>query len=282
MYTLTVQNKYGAKLELTNSSNYQISNIDGLAPPDAILNWSQNVNSDGSIFNSSYLSNRQIILTLAINAPTEENRINLYNYFKNKYPLRLYYENDSRKVYIDGFCKNMDIRFFGIKQIAQITIICGNPYFLSTKKNISELSNVASFFEFPFEIVNPIPFSEVTSGELLVVNNGDAETGMKLTLQARNGSVVNPVVYLANRNEYLGFNLTLDAGDSIIINTNAKEKSAVAYPHEAAEQNVLRYLKNGSSWLQLDSGYNYFLISADTGSQYFYMIAEFEDKFEGV
>ena len=283
MYTLSVQNKYGEQLELTNNESYVISEIDGLDPPEAVINSTRNVNADGSIFNNSYLTNRQIIITLAINQPAETNRINLYKYIKNKYPIRIYYENDTRKVYIDGYVKNFEINFFGIKQIAQITIICVNPYFLADSENETELSEVEALFEFPFETPEPIPFSEVGEDvQFVVMNNGDVETGAVFEIHVQGGSVTNPMIYNVETNEFIGFNMTLNAGDSLVINTKTKEKSAMYYPVNAAGQSALGHMMFNSTWLQLVSGANYFGISANSNTDRITVTVTSTDKFEGV
>lgn len=152
MYTLIAQNKYGQQMELTHNEAYVIESIEGIDPPEAVINTTRNANSDGSVFNSSYVDNRQIIITLAINGPAEANRIQLYKYFKNKYPVRLYYKNNTRNVYIDGYCKNVQIEFFNKKQIAQITIICPEPFFNGSEKEVVDFSSVNGLFEFPFSV----------------------------------------------------------------------------------------------------------------------------------
>ena len=152
MYTLIVENAYNEQLELTHNDAYVITSIDGLDPPDATINTTKNANSDGSVFNSSYLNDRQIIITMAINSPAEVNRIALYQYFKTKMPLTLHYQNASRNVYINGYVQQMNIGFFDKKQIAQIIIVCPNPYFMDMATQSDVLSDVIDAFEFPFEI----------------------------------------------------------------------------------------------------------------------------------
>ena len=81
MYDFKVQNKYGDILELTHNPAYVITSIDGINPPDAVINTTRNANADGSVFNSSYIDNRVITVTMAVNSPAEENRIRLYKFF---------------------------------------------------------------------------------------------------------------------------------------------------------------------------------------------------------
>lgn len=168
MYTLIAQNKYGQQMELTHNDAYVIESIEGLDPPEAVINTTRNANADGSVFNSSYVDNRQIVMTLAINAPAETNRIQLYKYFKNKYPITLFYKNSTRNVFINGYCKNVQIEFFNKKQIAQITIICPEPFFNGTENEVIDFTSVTAEFEFPFSVEE--------SGNLLEVTAEDTTT----------------------------------------------------------------------------------------------------------
>ena len=152
MYTLIAQNKYGQQMELTHNEAYVIESIEGIDPPEAVINTTKNANADGSVYNSSYVNNRQIIITLAINGPAETNRIQLYKYFKSKYPVRLYYKNATRNVYIDGYVKKVQIEFFNKKQIAQITVFCPEPFFKASSDVITDFSSINPLFEFPFSV----------------------------------------------------------------------------------------------------------------------------------
>lgn len=109
MYTLIAENKYGEQLEITNNPRYVITDIDGLYPPEGVINTTQVANMDGSVFNSSHINDRVITITMAINGPAEANRLLLYRYFKTKYPVRFYYKNGVRDVYIDGMCRNFQL-----------------------------------------------------------------------------------------------------------------------------------------------------------------------------
>ena len=54
MFSLKVENAKGAILELTNDeTNFQVTNVEGLNPPNAPINTSDFANGDGSAFNSS-------------------------------------------------------------------------------------------------------------------------------------------------------------------------------------------------------------------------------------
>jgi hypothetical protein len=280
VYTLIAKNKYGQELELTHNEAYVIESIEGLDPPDAVINTTRNANAAGSIFNSSYVDNRQITITLAINGPAEVNRINLYKYFKGKYPVTLYYKNDTRDVYITGYVQNIQIEFFNKKQIAQIIILCPEPFFSGSDSNITDFANVESLFEFPFSIETPVAFSQILPLQKKnIINRGDVETGAIFRLKAT-GSATNPMVFNDERLEFIGFNLTMSAGDELVINTNKKHKSA-KLTHNGVTSSVINKISMNSTWIQLLPGDNIIGIYDDT-LQNLTCIVEFEDKYEGV
>ena len=268
-------------MELTHNDAYVIESIEGLDPPDAVINTTRNANADGSVYNSAYVDNRQIIITLAINGPAEDNRIQLYKYFKNKYPVRLFYKNSTRNVYIDGYCKNIQIEFFNKKQIAQITIICPEPFFNGSQNEIIDFSNVQALFEFPFTITNPIPFSEILlDQEKDILNSGDVETGAEFYLIAR-GPLTNPTIYNVDTNEFFKITLSMVKGDEIYINTKKKQKT-VQFTHNAVTTNIIGQLASGSTWFTLNPGDNLFMITAQTNPENLDAYCLITDLFEGV
>ena len=281
MFTLIAQNKYGQQLELTHNDAYVISSIEGIDPPEGVINTTRNANADGSVYNSSYVNNRTIIITLAINEFAEDNRLNLYRYFKPKYPVRLFYKNSSRNVYIDGFVKKFTIEFFAMKQIAQITIFCPDPFFKGVDDTITDFSTVVAGFEFPFSISEPIPFGEIElEQEKDVINNGDVETGAVFVLRAR-GAVTNPTIYNTETNEYFTLLLIMQEGDEIQINTNKKKKSVYKISN-GVKTNIIGLLKNGSTWFQLNPADNLFTTTATANPENLDSYCIVTDQFEGV
>ena len=282
MFTLKAENKYGQQIELTHNDAYVIENIIGLDPPDSVINTTRNASADGSVFNSSYVDNRTITITLAINAPAEENRINLYTYFKSKMPVRLFYTNDARNVYIDGYVRSMSVGFFEKKQVAQIVILCPKPFFNAVKDDVFNFTLIDPLFEFPFSIAEEgIEFSVLNAGdEQIVYNGGDVETGFTITLAAT-GTVVNPSIYNTNTNEYFTLDITMSEGDEITINTRKKEKS-VTLISDGVKSNIIGNLKEGSIWLQLAPTNNYIIVTAESYPENLLAYCIVTDQFEGV
>ena len=265
MYSLTVENAKGEQLNLTNNPDYTITNIDGLYPPDAIINMMQRAGHDGSMFNSAFVQDRQIILNLAINKGACVNRNALYKYFQTARPVRLIYNNDLRGVYIDGYVQNAPIEFFGQKQTVQITIICPDPFWHSTVPIEGTTDGMESLFEFPFSIPEGgIPFSEYYGGNAAHIwNPGTVESGIIMDIRAT-GSATNPRVYHQNTDKFFKVNTTLQSGDVLTIDTRTDHKK-IQRLRSGVTSNLIDSRDIGSTWLIMEPGENVYILSAESG-----------------
>ena len=282
MFTVIVENKYGEQLELTHNPAYDVAAIDGIDPPEATINTTRNANYDGAVYNSSFMNVRTITITLAINKPAEINRINLYRYFKSKGPVRMYYRNRSRDVYIDGYVKSFQIGFFDKKQTAQIVVDCPRPHFNGSIPDIQEFASISAGFEFPFDIgATGIPFSEIVlAEEKSIYNHGDLETGVLINIHAL-GAVNTPKIYNVETMEHIILNVELDAGDDIYINTIQGEKS-ITVIKDGVKSNGIGYLDTSSTWLQMLPGDNVMTVDATTNPENMLITFTMTDQFEGV
>ena len=282
MYELIAQNKYGEQLKMTNNPRYVITDVDGLYPPEGTINTTQVANTDGSVFNSSRINDRVITITMAINAPAEANRILLYRYFKTKYPVRLYYKNGTRDVYIDGYVSKFSVEYFEKKQTAQIEITCPMALFRATKESSTEFSNIENMFTFPFAIEEAgVPFSYIALGEQkTIINGGDVETGVVIRLNAL-GTVKNPKIYNVDTIDRMILNVTMQAGDEITINTRKKEKS-ITLLRDGVTTNIVGRLEAGSTWFTLLPGDNVFTYEAGELPENLQCTFIINNQFEGV
>lgn len=283
MFRLFVENEKGEQLELTNSLAYVVKSIEGIDPPDAVLNLYKVAGVDGTNFNSATLDNRVITLTLAVNGPAEENRLNLYRFFQTKKKVRLYFLIDSLEVYIDGYGQNMPIQYFAIKEVVQVSIVCNDPYFHLATARVSEYgSGSNALFEFPFEIPEGgIEFSTVQSGNMLTVyNEGNIECGLVVHIKA-SGSASNPRFYNGNTDQFFGLTTSMQNGDEIIIDTRPKKKSAVRI-RSGVRTNLISSRMSGSSWVEVAQGENLFSVSASSGLSNLLFEFEVEGNIQGV
>lgn len=267
MFSLKVENTRGGIFELTNDEkNFQVTNIEGLTPPKATINTSNFANGDGSDFNSSKIPNREIVITVYINGDVQTNRLTLYKYFRSKNWCKIYYKDDQRDVYIEGYVQTMEAPIFTQKQVAQISILCPDPYFKDVETIVQSISKALKKFTFPFSInINePIPFSEFELEKVTnVINESESETGFII-----NVSFMGKVDKLEIRNVDTGENFIIDynfiANDKLVINCNRGSKSAIL-TRDATEYNLIPYVRSGSIFFQLGVGDNNFSFLADEG-----------------
>lgn len=268
MFELKIENAKGSTFELTNNEeNYQITKIDGLNPPNANVNVSSYANGDGSSFNSSRIQNREIVITICINGDVQKNRLLLYKYFRNKEWCKIYYKDDLRNVFIEGYVKTLEAPIFVQKQIAQISILCPNPYFKDLETIVQSISKVIKKFTFPFSINidKPIPFSSLELEKVTnVINNSESETGLII-----NVTFMGTVNKLEIRNVDTGKNFIIDyefiRNDKLVINCNRGSKSVIL-TREAVEYNLIPCVQSGSTFFQLGIGDNNFSFLADEGA----------------
>lgn len=265
-YILKAENHRGEVINLSTNPNYILYKVEGLQPPSVNVNVADNATSDGSTFNSARANSRNIVIYVAIKGIVEESRINLYKYFPLKKKIKLYYKNDTRDVYIEGYVELIECDLFSASQVAQISIICPQPYFKGVNELVSYFSDISSLLQFPFSIASSgIEFSAITTNiRKSIINTGDIESGIIIRLYAI-GSVVNPIVYDVFDRTYIKLNYTMLADDEIIINTYKGEKS-ITLVRNGISSNVMGYMAADSTWLTLQSGDNVFTYDAESGN----------------
>lgn len=287
MYTAKLRNQYGEILELTHNPDYTVTEITGLNPVSAAINTAALATTDGTIFNSSRKNERNIVITVVIEREVEKNRLALYRIAPPKYPVRFFFKNGMRDVFIDGYVETHEINQFENKQAAQISILCPQPFFKSVGDNVIEFSSIEPSFEFEFWTEDQSnggegkEFSEIIQNNAQdIVNNGDAESGLTLELHAI-GTVKNPVIYNRDTREKFALNITMKESDTITINTNPGEKS-VTRLRDGKTSNIINYIDMKNDWFVLRYGNNSFTYEAAEGYEFLQLKILIVDKFEGV
>jgi hypothetical protein len=254
-----VETENGQKLELTQNSEYDVINIEGLNPVGATINTHKIGVSDGEHYNSSYVNMRNIVLYIVPRYRSndiETNRLFLYRYFRPKHKVRLYFKHDSRDVFIDGYVETVEISLYSQLEQFQISVICPQPYFLDISTAQGNFTQIENLFEFPFLIEQEgIEFSRFGQiDDIYIINNGEVETGVIISLYAF-GSVSGIELYLNDTQYFKLGDLSLEIGDTLTINTNKGEKS-VTLLRNGVKINCINYVSKGSTWFTLDIGEN--------------------------
>lgn len=281
MYRMIIQNDRGQQLELTGNRRYSVLSVSGTNPPAAAINTNIIAGVDGSRFNSARAEQRNIVLTLAIHEPVETNRLLLYDFFKVKKMIRIFYKNGERDVYIDGYIESFENNPWTAYQQPQISVICPQPYWLARHETSTRFSKSRPLFEFPFSIPDGgIEFSTILSLSEVIVDAGEVETGCIFTLTATD-AVQNPKIANATNGDFFGLNITMQTGDIITINTIKGEKS-VKLLRGGTTTNLIGNRMSGSAWIQLEPNQNVVRMDADEGLEYLLASVAFVKKFEGV
>lgn len=283
MFTLTIERQDGERLTLTQSQSAYKVKYTGLGPVDADIITSALGMVDGEKYNGSRVGARNIVLTVYIGGNVEANRIRLYQYLAPKSKVKLYYKNDSREVYAEGYVESNLPNQFEAISFNQISIICPRPYLSAIEAIVQDITNTVDMFEFPFAIEEEgIEFSALDGGSYANMHNsGDVSTGAIFRVFAQS-EVVGPIIYNAITNKFLKLSGVLEAGDLLTINTNAGSKRLTITKSTGAVVNVLHRLAPGSTWLQLTVGDNYIAYTADSGEAAMSVSVEHNDLFVGV
>lgn len=283
MPVFSVENEYNNKLELTHNENkWQLLSVTGLSSPAAAISTSVIPTFDGERFNSSRLTARNIVITLAINGDAEENRMALNKVILPKRYIKLYYQNKAHKYYIEGIVESFEYDIFNNKIQAQASIICVDPYFKDEEENKEILTGLINLFEFPFSIpAEGIALSEITAdknGE--ITNTGTETTGCELIIEAQN-EIINPYIENLTTGQTIKINRTIQKHDIIKINTYRGKKSAVLYSGNSII-NIINDLTEDSQWLTITPGTNIILYGADAGTDNMQTTIIYKNLYGGV
>jgi hypothetical protein len=284
MFELKIENEKKQILTLSqNESNYQIISITGLNPPKATINTIKSANKDGSSFNSSFLEERNIVLTVGIVGDVAKNRLKLYEFLGSGSYCKIYYNNGLRDVYCEGHIEQIETDLFAMLQQVQISILCEDPFLYALNQIYVDISKLFRNFEFPFSIGSEgKEISIININRRTEILNLGEPTGIEIKLFINNDvTVSNPVIYNANSGEFFKLKTELNKGDVILINTN-KGKKSIKKIVDGIEQNIINSLESGSTWFLLNTGLNVFTYSADTNQSLLFVEFNYNVVYKGV
>lgn len=277
-------------------SGFSILGVEGLGPAKADINMTDLVTTDGSLFNSSRVGSRNILMNLGfIETPTiEEIRHKSYRIFPIKKPLTFTVNTELRSVITTGYVESNEPYIFSNASGTSISIQCPTSYFYSKKITTTLFSGVDLNFQFPFSneslTQKLIKFGTLTSNtEKNVYYEGDAEVGLVMTINAV-GTVVDLNIYNEGTREAMKINharlvaLTgsgIITGDEIIINTQSSSKS-ITLIRNGVITNILNTLDRDADWFSLTRGDNVFAYTATSGAGNLQFKIENATVFEGV
>ena len=262
-FSLILENLSGDRIDMTTTANqYMTSQIEGLSPPPGTISTSSYAGMDGSYLNNAFIEKRNIVIHFEMRGPSvEQRRHKLYKVVKPTRYLKIYYATAGIDVFTEGYVESCEVSNFEQLTTGQISIICPDIYWYSTKPVIAQYSHVVGAFTFPFPSeTNPQPFvmgKFNRDNTMNIVNEGD-ETGFTLVLEAT-ADARSPTLYNADTDEYLQITGDILAGDIITVTTKTGNKT-VTLDRGGVKSNIINRLVSGSTWLTLREGNNRFYL----------------------
>lgn len=284
-------------VDVYNNNGLLITEIEGLGPTKADINFTKLATYDGSMYNSAQLDSRNIkIKALFLEAKTiEEARILSYNFFPIKRMVTFIIETDSRTAYTTGYVESNEPDIFSDQCEMDVSIECESAFFFDARGiNEQMFSDVEPLFEFVYENNSPTEkLTEISSfqkrRECSITYDGDAEVGFDMVFHAI-GEVRNIVMYNPRTGE--SFRIDTDKlaartgsgmkyGDDIIVTSTQGRKSARLL-RNGDYTNVLNILGKDPPWFKLVHGKNIFTYTADYGEENLRIYVRVQPIFDGV
>lgn len=278
-------------------SGLLIKNVDGLGPPSADINVTDLASYDGSIFNSSRITSRQITMNLKFlsNELIEDVRLLTYRYFPQKRKILFEIETDRRKCRTEGYVESNEPNIFSEDEGCQIVINCPDAYFRSQTPIKVKFRSVDPEFKFPFS--NNLPYNKLIKMGTINPNyakelfyDGESETGIIIHVIVL-GVVRGLSIYNASDSDAA---MSLDddilerltgskllIGDEIIIST-IQGKRSMKLVRQAVTYNILNAFKRPIDWMTITYGNNYFGYNAIEGVEYLDFNIEYDILYTGV
>lgn len=282
--SVTVTNHLGESvvmdLRSPEKSGFYIRDIDGLGPANSVINSTEVLSSDGSFYNSSRITSRNIVFDIGFlddGRSIEELRQQTYRFFPMKKPVIIEIKTDRRTGIATGYVESNRPNIFSKEESTSISLMCNSAFFQSKEIVQTIFSGTNPLFEFPFE--NPsttqslIQFGSVfinTIGNVLYT--GDEETGVMIYIKVL-GAVSNLIIYNTNTSQQMGIDsnkliaLTgenLKAGDQIVIST-VRGSKYIYLIRNGIYINILNTLLSNASWFRISRGDNLFTYTAASG-----------------
>lgn len=301
--SITVTNYLGDSIKLDlarpEESGFVVQSVTGLGPGKANINTTEVSTNDGSLFNSSRLPSRNIVIGLKFlwKKSVEDVRQLSYKHFPIKKKLTLLIETDNRQAEIDGYVESNDPNIFSREEGSDVSIICPNPFFYSAGKNGNRTTifyGVELIFEFPFSNESLLDCllemgAIQNQTEKVITYDGDSEVGVTITIHAV-GEASKIAIYNTGTREIMRIDTDklavftgsgIIAGDDIIMCT-VKGNKSISLQRAGKMTNILNCLEKNADWFQLTKGDNIFAYTTETGSSNLQFKIENRIVYEGV
>lgn len=282
----TSADNVGLEFNSTNTKPFLLKKVEGIYNSDINVSTSQNTMLDGSTYIGSSAKMRNIVLYLTESGVHRVNRDMLYKLFRKGVPGVFRYIEEEEDRSIAYYVESVDIDSMFSGRSVVVSLLCPDPYFYDATENRVDMAIWSGQFEFVHEFLNEGEELGVKRGEKLkTIDNPTTEpTGVTFSLYA-DGPVVNPYIYCVETDTtiqigYTGKELTMTAGDQLIISTQTGAKN-VYLVSGGVQTSVNEYVTEDSEFLQLQPGSNTIRFGASSGEDYLQVSLFFRYRYVG-
>ena len=264
------ENAFG-KIEFAFDSDFWITDIDGASSLDVSISSSQGVNQIGSTVSGQSIQPVTMSVSGCMFGNTEVNREKMLNIIApgvdSTFSVILDEVKWSRTVIpsktpiIEAGNGCVDFQF---------KLYSAYPYWTNNTSEGKGLNGLIPTFKFPFNTAGTWYISEFSDQMLAeVVNEGNVESSVRVTITARANGITNPTIYNLTTGQNISLIYTMNKGETITINTTQGVKKINIKSTNGTSKNGFKWLKFGSDMnFCLKPGINTLYASAETNENF--------------
>ena len=277
------KNARGDQLNLTDNEFFWLTHIDGQTMAAAELSSVTNGLIDGDIINNARLQPRTIItdFTIKNTVTVETAKRRILEIIKPKQTGSLIWTQEGRTLEIMATVEGIDMPRWEEKTVMQITFHCSTGTWQDVEDAVQKISDIINLHYFTDDAKDMLylpesglPFGYYDIARTRTFNNtGDVAVGFICEVVAMQ-EVNNPSLY-NEAGQFMKINTTLAENDVLRIDTIRGEKSITKNG-----VNIINSLAGGSTWLQIETGYNTFTIASDDeGLNRMYFLIKYKQRY---
>ncbi len=261
-------------VNLNDTTGLFITSLTGLSPINTI-NTSSIAGYDGATYISEQMQMRNITVTLLLKSVEDKQLV--YDTFKIKKTGIFQY--DDKK--IECKVESIDIPTYQKPIQAFVSLLCPQPYFTAIEPNTKLMSAVAPLFRFPFHFNGAFKFSERMASVIEnFVNDSSVEVYPIIEFVAKT-SLENPSIMNINTYEKAKVNISMNAGDKVIIDTRKGYKN-ITLIRNGVESDIFNLKADDFRFFKLYVGDNYLKYDADVNPGGLQTTIKWESLYGGV
>ena len=269
------------KLDLMHNDFLALTSIEGVSA-EGQINTSNISGYDGSTVVSTSIPMRNIsILLRFFEGDAEKPKQQLYSLFPITKEIELQYISDFGTKKINGVVQKVEVSPNVYPLVAQISILCTDPFFKSIDMNIQAMSTIKPLFKFPFTFNGPFKFGERSSSVIDNFVNDSAIDVYPIIEFSAISALTNPSIMNIDTYEKMKINIEMNAGDKVIIDTRIGEKTITKVSNNM-KTNIFNCMDNDFTFFKLYSGDNYIKYDADTNAEGLQIAIKWESLYGGV